>query len=156
MSSSLPSIEPFESSSVQFDFTGHLRRVYALANVTLLDTDTVSVSELEFLRNASLLINSASPRLVQNYLIWRFIISRSADMPQYIRILRERFDRVFRGTTAEQPRTIICGNYVNNNMGFAVSKLYIKHYFDETARNQVGRIATDTRVHSLPTRSPST
>ena len=65
------------------------------------------------------------------------MMNRAANMPQYIRILRERFDRVFRGTTAEQPRTLICGSYVNGNMGLAVSKLYIKEYFDENARNQV-------------------
>ena len=70
-------------------------------------------------------------------MIWRFMMNRAVNMLQYIRVLRERFDRVFRGTTAEQARTVLCGNYVNGNMGFAVSKLYIKEYLDENARNQV-------------------
>ena len=123
----------------QFDLTGHVRRSYMLGNVTLLDTDVVSVSELEFIRNASQILEETSPRTLQNYMVWRFMMRRAANMPQAIRVFKDRFDRVFRGTTAEQPRTILCGNYVNSNMGFAVSKVYIKQYFDETARNQVNR-----------------
>ncbi len=64
-------------------------------------------------------------------------MNRAANMPKRYRSIREQFDRVFRGTSAERPRSITCGAYVNNNMGFAVAKLYIKKYFDENARNQV-------------------
>ncbi len=64
-------------------------------------------------------------------------MNRAANMPRRYRSIREQFDRVFRGTSAERPRSITCGAYVNNNMGFPVAKLYIKKYFDENARNQV-------------------
>ncbi|CAF5097710.1 unnamed protein product [Rotaria sp. Silwood1] len=63
-------------------------------------------------------------------------MNRVSNMPQQYRIFRDRFERVVRGTSAEPPRTILCGQYVNGNMGFAVSKLYIKRYFDSNARNQ--------------------
>ena len=58
-------------------------------------------------------------------------------MPKRFRSIKENFDHTFRGTTAEPPRTVLCGNYVNGMMGFAVSKLYIRSYFDDNARNQV-------------------
>ncbi|CAF1088486.1 unnamed protein product [Rotaria sordida] len=122
--------------NTSFDFTNYLRQIYSLANVTLFDNDNVSVSELEFLRNASLIIDQHSPRVLQNYFIWRFMMNRAANMPKRYRVIREQFDRVYRGTNAERPRSISCGAYVNNNMGFAVSKLYIKKYFDENAKNQ--------------------
>jgi neprilysin len=111
--------------------------VYQLAGVTLTNDELIAASELEFLRSASKIFSEAPARTVQNYLVWRFMMNRAINMPQNIRTIRERFDRVFRGTSAEQPRTILCSNYVNGNMGFAVSKLYIKQYFDENARNQV-------------------
>ncbi|CAF4644597.1 unnamed protein product [Rotaria sp. Silwood1] len=57
-------------------------------------------------------------------------------MPQHIRMIRQRFDRIFRGTNAERPRKVVCGGLANNYMGFAVSKLYIKKYFDENALNE--------------------
>lgn len=95
------------------------------------------ISELEYLNNVSLIIQQTTPRTLQNYIVGRFVLSRTADMPQNIRLIRQRFDRVFRGTNAERPRSIECGSVVNSVMGFAVSKLYIKRFFDEIARNQV-------------------
>jgi predicted metalloendopeptidase len=92
---------------------------------------------LDFLRNASEIINQTSPRIIQNYFLWRFIMNRAGNMPRKYRLIRELFDRTMRGTTSESPRSITCGGFVNGNMGFAVSKVYIKQYFDENARNQV-------------------
>lgn len=108
-----------------------------MGNVTLLDSDIIFVHELEYLLNISTVLAETPPRTLQNYVIWRFIMNRVSDMPQEYRIFRDRFERIFRGTSAEPPRTILCGRYVNDKMGFAVSKLYINRYFDATARNQV-------------------
>ncbi|CAF4983613.1 unnamed protein product, partial [Rotaria magnacalcarata] len=74
--------------------------------------------------------------VVQNYLIWRFMMNRASSMPRRIRSTREQFDRVFKGTSAEPSRTTTCANYVNDNMGFAVSRLYVQQYFNDIARNQ--------------------
>jgi predicted metalloendopeptidase len=65
------------------------------------------------------------------------MMDRAGNMPRYIRSIQDQFNRVFQGTAAEQPRTVTCGSYVNAHMGIVVSKLYIKSYFDESARNQV-------------------
>ncbi|CAF2099472.1 unnamed protein product [Rotaria magnacalcarata] len=119
-----------------FDFTDYVIRSYLLGNITLLETDVIFVRELEYLRNVSDIVNQASSRTLQNYMIWRFVMHRVRDMPQSLRLFRDRFERIFRGTSAESPRTIQCGRYINDNMGFAVSKLYIKRFFDENARNQ--------------------
>ena len=125
------------------DFTEFLRQVYSLGNVTLEETDAVIVSEIGFLTNVSAIIDATSPRIVQNYFVWRFILDQSANFPRYYRAAREQFDRVLQGTTAEQARTTKCAIYVNNNMGMVVSKLYIKRYFDGAARNQVERSRSD-------------
>jgi predicted metalloendopeptidase len=102
--------------------------------------DTVAVSELEFLNDASSIIDETSARILQNYFVWRFMMDQAGNMPRHIRSIKDQFNRVFQGTSAEQPRTIQCGVYVNNNMGMVVSKLYIKNYFDENARNQVVKV----------------
>ncbi|CAF3611902.1 unnamed protein product [Rotaria sp. Silwood1] len=131
--------------NTSFDFTTYLRRAYLFGNVYLDDLDRVTIKELTFLINASSIINGISSRILQNYFIWRFMMSQSEYMPRYIRNIKERFDRVFQGTNAEKPRTIKCGVYVNTNMGFVVSKLYIKNYFDEHARNQSLEIIENIR-----------
>ncbi|CAF1200289.1 unnamed protein product [Rotaria sordida] len=66
----------------------------------------------------------------------RFIMSQSEYMPKSIRNIKEQFDLIFQDTSTEELRTIKCAVYVNKNMGFVVSKLYIKNYFDENAHNQ--------------------
>ncbi|CAF1169584.1 unnamed protein product [Rotaria sp. Silwood1] len=121
---------------IRFDFLGYLREFYLLANITLLDTDIVTVSELEYLRNVSLIINQQSSRTLQNYMVWRFMMSQASNMPKHFRTIRQQFDKVFQGINTEPSRAIVCGEYVNNIMGFAVAKLYINEYFDQNARNQ--------------------
>ncbi|UJR10830.1 hypothetical protein I4U23_015017 [Adineta vaga] len=122
--------------NTSFDFTNYLQQAYLSADVVINDQDTIVVSELDFLNNATSIIDETSSRTLQNYFIWRFMMNQAGNMPRSIRNTKEQFDRTFQGTSAEQARTVKCGIYVNNNMGFVVSKLYIKKYFDENARNQ--------------------
>ncbi|CAF1295890.1 unnamed protein product, partial [Rotaria sordida] len=134
-----------QSFKVDFDFTNFLRQSYLLGNVTLVDTDIVTVSEVAYLVNVTAILDQYPSRVVQNYLIWRFMMNRASSMPRRIRSTREQFDRVFKGTTAESTRAKTCANYVNDNMGFAVSRLYIKKYFDSDARNQSKEIIKNIR-----------
>ncbi|CAF3334120.1 unnamed protein product [Rotaria socialis] len=119
-----------------FDFKNYLYRAYQFGNVTLNDMDTVALHEIDFLKQVSTLIDKTSPRILQNYILWYFMMDQAALMPKNIRTIKEKFERTIRGTSAEQPRTAQCSSFVNTAMGFAVSKLYIKKYFDENARNQ--------------------
>ena len=101
------------------------------------DNDVVSISDLDFLRNASKIASQSQTRVIQNYAVWRFVMNRVSDLPKRYRLTREAFDREFRGTSSQRARSITCGSFVNNNMGFAVSKVYVARYFDENAKNQV-------------------
>ncbi|CAF3493237.1 unnamed protein product [Rotaria socialis] len=134
-----------ESFMTNFNFTDYLRQSYLIGNITLLDTDIVSISEVAYLVNISSILQQAPPRVVQNYIIWRFMMNRASSMPRRIRSTREQFDRVFKGTSAEPSRTTTCANYVNDNMGFAVSRLYVQQYFNDIARNQSKEIIKNIR-----------
>lgn len=113
--------------------------------MTLDDSDVVLVSEVAYLVNVSDLLHVHPPRAIQNYLIWRFMMNRASSMPRKVRSTREQFDRVFKGTSAEPTRSTTCSNYVNDNMGFAVSRLYVQKYFDDNARNQSRDIIANIR-----------
>ena len=114
-----------------------------------MDSDVVAVTEIAYLLNVSSVLSQTPSRTVQNYLIWRFMMNRVMSLSRRIRTTREQFDRAFKGTSADATRAATCSSYVNENMGFAVSKLYIRDYFDDTARNQVSR----SPLVSLPLRS---
>ncbi len=122
---------------VQFNFTDYLRHLYYLGNVTLVDTDRVIVSELAYIRNVSLLVAQQSIRTVQNYMIWYFMMSQVQYMPKKLRVIRQTFYQAFSGVSTAPSRAVTCANYVNDNMGLAVAKLYIRDNFDKTARNEV-------------------
>ena len=44
------------------------------------------------------------------------MMHRVDNMPKRFRSIKENFEHLFRGTTSEPPRTVICGNYVNSNI----------------------------------------
>ena len=108
-----------------------------MADITLIDTDIVTVSELEYLRNISLIINQQSPRTLQNYMVWRLIMYQIPNMPRQFRTFEQQFEHVVRGINAQPSRSFRCGDYVNNIMGAAVAKLYINEYYDKNSRIEV-------------------
>jgi membrane metallo-endopeptidase-like protein 1 len=122
--------------NTSFDFTNLLRTAYGSGNVTLNDTDTVTVSQLDFLNAVSSIINATSYRTLQNYFVWHFMMDQAGNMPRAFRVIKQEFDRYFEDTHDGPPRSVKCAFYVNNNMPFVVSKLYIKSYFNDSARNQ--------------------
>ncbi|CAF5065502.1 unnamed protein product [Rotaria sp. Silwood1] len=73
------------------------------------------------------------------------MMNRASSMPKRIRSTREQFDRVFNGISSEPARATTCANYVNDNMGFAVSRLCIRKYFDDNARNQSKELIKNIR-----------
>lgn len=108
-----------------------------MVEVPLIDTDVITINEIDYIRNVSLIITETSPRTLQNYLVWRFLMIQTANMPRRFQLIKQEFDQVYRGTNTLPSRIIYCGEYVNNIMGYAVAKLYKDRYFDTNARNQV-------------------
>lgn len=113
--------------------------------MTLLDSDLITINEPEFFQDVSLLISRQSPRTIQNYLIWRFLMNQAKNLPKKYRDTKQVFIQAFQGIITEPSRNTTCAIYVNDNMGLAVSKLYIRKYFDADARNQVN----ETRFCSI-------
>lgn len=111
-----------------------------LGNVSLVDNDVIIIREIEVLRNISIIINEESPRIIQNYLIWRFMMSQIDYMTKRFRLIKQEFNKIFQGIKIEKPRAIKCVNYITRYMGLPVSRLYIKTYFDENSRREVNII----------------
>ncbi|CAF1185487.1 unnamed protein product [Rotaria sordida] len=139
-----------------FNLTNYLRSAFSWAGIDILDSDIVTVDELDYFYNISLIIDQTPPRTLQNYVIWRFMMDQIHNMPKRFRSIEKDFDHIVRGTATEEARTVMCGNYVNDNMGFAVSKLYIKKYFDYNARNQSFEIVRNIRKAFINTLNEST
>ncbi|CAF0947563.1 unnamed protein product [Adineta steineri] len=133
------------SRTVNSDFTNQLRRLYLFGNVSLVDTDIVTVYAPKVLLDIMSIIDQQSPRTIQNYMIWRFMMSRALNMPERFRNIVQQYNSVFYGTTGSQRRPIICANYVNKMMGLAVSKIYINKYFDKDIRKGITEMSDNIR-----------
>ncbi|CAF1440312.1 unnamed protein product [Adineta ricciae] len=122
--------------NTSFDWTDYLRRAFLLGNVTLVDEDVIMVSELDVLRNMSLIITQQSSRTLQNYLVWRFMMNQVNHMPKRFRAIKQEFTREFHGILSEQPRSVQCTQFLSRSMGLVVSRLYITKYFDKDSRKE--------------------
>ncbi|CAF1545501.1 unnamed protein product, partial [Adineta ricciae] len=121
----------------KFDFSGYIRRLYQSVGLNLTETDRVSVNQIDYLHNVSMIINQSSPRVVQNYLVWCFVFEMIDYMPKRFQVIKQKLNDLMLGTSTKQLRSIECSTSVNNVMGFAISRLYIEKYFSEQTRNQL-------------------
>jgi membrane metallo-endopeptidase-like protein 1 len=122
---------------IQFDSSNYIRRLYLLANITMTDADIIIVTAPKLLRGISSIIDRQSPRTMQNYMIWRFMINQARHMPKRFRNILQQFTHVFYGTSIEKSHTIKCAKYVNTMMSLPVSKLYIDEHFHKDTRKEV-------------------
>ncbi|CAF1281467.1 unnamed protein product, partial [Rotaria sordida] len=109
--------------NISSDFTTYLRRLYLFGNVSLIDTDIITVVAPKVVRDISSIIDRQSPRTVQNYMIWRFMVNRAWNMPKRFRDIAQQFNYVLQGTSTERPRTVICASYYNFNSSFMPNAL---------------------------------
>jgi hypothetical protein len=77
-------------------------------------------------------------------MILHFFKSQDFHIPKRIRTLSNILNKNAADILEKESRAITCAKYVNRNMEFAVSKLYIKNYFDKIARNEVCIIKLET------------
>jgi hypothetical protein len=77
-------------------------------------------------------------------MIVQFILSQYFHIPEGISTFSNPLNKNTSDILEKESRPITCAKYVNRNMEFAVSKLYIKKYFDKLARNEVCIIKLET------------
>ncbi|CAF1159641.1 unnamed protein product, partial [Rotaria sordida] len=131
--------------NISSDFTTYLRRLYLFGNVSLINTDIVTVFAPKVVRDITLIIDRQSPRIIQNYMIWRFMVNRVWNMPKRFRDIAQQFNYVLQGTSTERPRSVICASHVSHAMDLAVSKIYINQYFDQDARKEALEMINNIR-----------
>ena len=102
-----------------FHFHHFIKQLYLTANVTLNDDDIFNIAEFDVLKHISILIHKESPRTLQNYLIWYFIMDF---IPFKYQSIKQQFDQIFNGISSEKKRKIECIHSSNHFMGLALSK----------------------------------
>ncbi|CAF1478446.1 unnamed protein product [Adineta steineri] len=133
------------SNTISFDSSNYIRRLYLLANISVTDADSVIVTAPKLLHGISSIINQQSPRTIQNYMIWKFMMNQARHMPKQFRKMLQQYTHVTVGTSTEESRTITCANYVNKMMNLPISKLYIEEDFHKDTRKETTEMINNIR-----------
>ncbi|CAB0043428.1 unnamed protein product [Trichogramma brassicae] len=75
------------------------------------------------------------PRVVANYLFWRFVRHRVNNLDDRFLEAKQTFYYTLFGREKSPPRWKNCVGQVNSNMGNALGSLFVRKYFDEMSKN---------------------
>lgn len=110
---------------------------YSFPDISINSTEQVGLYGLDFFMDIAHLINTtASKKTVINYLLWRFVMNRVNNLGKQFANNQHEYSAEISGAKNQAPRHKVCVDYVNGNMGMAVSALYVKRHFDTGSKAQ--------------------
>ena len=110
---------------------------YSFPDVAINSTEQVGLYGLDFFMDIAQLINSTpNKKTVINYLLWRFVMNRVNNLGKEFADKQHEYAAEISGAKNQAPRAKVCVDYVNGNMGMAVSSLYVKKHFDSGSKQQ--------------------
>ncbi|XP_066145101.1 neprilysin-4-like isoform X2 [Euwallacea fornicatus] len=100
----------------------------------------VAVYCVKYLLELVHLLSNTDHKIVQNYVIWRFMQRRLNNLDLRFLELIQRFNFVLYGREKQPPRWQFCVTQVNTHMGMAIGSLFVRKYFDQTSKNDTIQI----------------
>ncbi|XP_057664077.1 neprilysin-4-like [Diorhabda carinulata] len=88
----------------------------------------------KFLIELTYLMSNTESRVLQNYVLWRFVRHRTNNLDNRFLEAKQRFYYILFGREKSPPRWQFCVTQVNSNMGMALGSLFVKKYFDKSSK----------------------
>uniref|UniRef100_A0A182N6N4 Neprilysin, neutral endopeptidase 1 n=1 Tax=Anopheles dirus TaxID=7168 RepID=A0A182N6N4_9DIPT len=107
-------------------------------------SELVVMFAMGYMRDLVELLGATEPRIVANYLLWRFVRHRINNLDDRFLGAKQRFSNALFGRERSPPRWKNCVTQVNANMGMAVGAMFVRRYFDENSKRD-----TLTMTHEL-------
>ncbi|GAU91875.1 hypothetical protein RvY_04050 [Ramazzottius varieornatus] len=111
-----------------------MRYFESVLNRSVRTDETLVVYAKDYFIKLGDLLTKTPKRTVANYLIWRMVQNRAANLDERFRSRRRIFSNLLLGNTKEPPRWRICVQYVNDNLGMAVGSMFVKEHFKEDSK----------------------
>lgn len=106
----------------------------------IISSDQITVASDKYLEAVGELIKKTDKRTQANYIAWINIKKLIPFLCDSFRSAERSFEKASAGQVASKPRWKSCIILSIDNMGYALSALFVEHYFMETAKNQVEEI----------------
>ncbi|XP_075210194.1 neprilysin-4-like [Lycorma delicatula] len=111
------------------------RYLTIVLNRTCSFNQQVVIFALRYVQDLVALLGKTSPRIISNYLLWRFVRHRVNNLDDRYQEAKQEFYYILVGREKAPPRWKYCVTQVNTNMGMAVGAMFVKKYFNENIRN---------------------
>ncbi|NXL45066.1 NEP protein, partial [Podilymbus podiceps] len=128
-----------------FNWSKFINDIMSTVQINVENTEHVIVYDPEYLIKLKSVLNKYTPRDLQNYMIWRFIMDLVNSLSRDYKDTRNAFRKALYGTTSETAVWRRCANYVNGNMENAVGRLYVKEAFAGDSKHVVEEMIADIR-----------
>ncbi|NXE09587.1 NEP protein, partial [Lophotis ruficrista] len=128
-----------------FNWSKFINDIMSTVQINVENTEHVIVYDPEYLIKLKSILNKYSPRDLQNYMIWRFVMDLVNSLSRNYKDTRNAFRKALYGTTSETAVWRRCANYVNGNMENAVGRLYVEEAFAGDSKHVVEEMIADIR-----------
>ncbi|XP_035190421.1 neprilysin [Oxyura jamaicensis] len=128
-----------------FNWSKFINNIMSTVQINVENTEHVVVYDPEYLTKLKSILNKYTPRELQNYMIWRFVMDLVNSLSRNYKDTRNAFRKALYGTTSETAVWRRCANYVNGNMENAVGRLYVEEAFAGDSKHVVEEMIADIR-----------
>ncbi|XP_005228943.1 neprilysin [Falco peregrinus] len=128
-----------------FNWSKFINDIMSTVQINVENTEHVIVYDPEYLIKLKSVLSKYTPRDLQNYMIWRFVMDLVNSLSRNYKDTRNAFRKALYGTTSETAVWRRCANYVNGNMENAVGRLYVEEAFAGDSKHVVEEMIADIR-----------
>ncbi|CAL4124487.1 unnamed protein product, partial [Meganyctiphanes norvegica] len=105
-------------------------------------TQDVVVFGLDYFRKLVSLLSDTNNRTISNYLLWRFVKNRIANLDESFLEAKQHYIKVLFGRQSQPERWRSCVSYVSGNIGYVVGAMFVKRYFPQASKNDTEEMIT--------------
>ncbi|KAJ8410718.1 hypothetical protein AAFF_G00186750 [Aldrovandia affinis] len=131
--------------SQEFNWTRFTNKIMKMVNITVTDDEQVIVYAPNYFLRLNPVLARYSPRDVQNYVVWRFVMNMVVSLSRAYKDTRKAFRKAIYGATSESAVWRQCANYVNSNLDNAVGRLYIQEAFTGESKDMMNEMISEIR-----------
>ena len=121
------------------DWLNLTNRIYSKLNSTIKINinELVIVSDIEYYKGVTELLEKTSNRVIANYLGWRTVMNFGSYTTKKFREIIFEFNNVVSGVEQVSERWRDCISYLSDSLQYPVSRLYVDKKFSQKDKQQV-------------------
>ena len=132
----------------QFDWLNKIfLPIWKMLNVTVsIDGRTkVIVSDINYLVKAVSILSKTTPRVIENYFGWHVVDQYGSVASELFRNLVFEFNKIRLGVAKPTERWQNCLNLANDNLPWAISRLYVDNYFTKQEKQAAASLIDEVQ-----------